>query len=205
MLLNEDKIRNIVRESILSVLNESRGLKSKKLYDIVKAHGGFSRHGSHRVDDVHNMTDDDIICVMTRNELEDAWRTRTGLGRYWEERGLYAWAKERGVNLEKGDDVDAIELKDYNYVIVVVRNMHQVKGREGQGWDAWDKKKEKRRHDALTDGADRYIPQYYDPERSQIWKNPYRKDKRYWSDQDVKDTMQRIRDRRKNGGRRKLY
>lgn len=197
MILNEQRLHNIILESINTVLSEARGIKSKKLYDIMQQYGGFDKTGFHGVYDVHNMTDDNIIGVIDHRQLQDAERTVIGQGRYRDENGLNAWAQKMGYKIVPGDGVVAMRLRDgEHYVMAIVPNLYQAVNRQGEGWDSTHNKRERRHDDNADDGKRRYIPKYRDPERFTMWKNPYKKTD--WSREDIDATMDRIRSRRAN-------
>lgn len=65
--LNKRLIENIIRESLGRILKEAQGLKSQKLYDIFQQYGGKLGHCVSS--DLHNLTDGDIIGVLTYTEL----------------------------------------------------------------------------------------------------------------------------------------
>ena len=63
--LTESDLYNIIKESVNTILIEAKGIKSKKLYNIIKQHGGVKSNRG--IFDLHNMTDDDIIEVVESN------------------------------------------------------------------------------------------------------------------------------------------
>ena len=96
----------------MKVLNESRqGLKSPKLYNILKAHGGFMDGKPSFY--LHDMTDDDVIGVVDDN----AWKIlyHGDLSR------RIKWAESQGYIVNKGDMVDIYQLKDENWVALIER------------------------------------------------------------------------------------
>lgn len=202
-ILTEQKLQKLIRESIVSVLMESRGIQSKKLYDILSQYGGFGESPTKGVIDIHNLSDDDVITVMDNNDLRSIYNNKQYVvdhGKWADNYALDVWAKQQGVPLIKGDRVESIRLGDKKHsVIVICRNADQVRGREGEGFDGLWKKREQRRYDQNHDGKYRYIPQYVDALRSKLWKNPYKKQ---WSKDDRADIMNGIRQRyqlRKDG------
>ena len=106
--LTENELHAFIKEAITSVLLESRGIKSKKLYDIVQQHGGIK--SNHSVFDIHNLTDDDIIGVVDYRELRNIF-----------DNGTKKYAKEKGINLGIADDLDSIELNDHMYILAKLR------------------------------------------------------------------------------------
>lgn len=96
-VLNKKKLHEIVKESVKQIIKESRSIKSKKLYDIIKQHGGIKSNRG--IFDIHNMTDEDIIGVFNWSELKDY----------------------KPNNLDTADEIDFIELKDGKYILAKCR------------------------------------------------------------------------------------
>ena len=203
--LTESKLNQIVLECVQSILHESqRGLKSQKLYDIIKQYGGFNKDSVRPASyDVHNITDDDVIGVLSNEQVRQAELTIIGKGRYRDEQGLNAWAQKMGYKIIPGDGVKAIPLGDYkNNVIVIVRNLYQANGREGEGWDKTYQERERRKSDMENDGSKRYIPKHKRPWAwGRQWKNPFKKDDT-WTRDDINRDMQSIRDYQAQGDKR---
>lgn len=206
--LTEDKLHQIIYECVKAVLDESKqGLQSKKLFDLIKPYGGFKKDGYRQaVCDVHNLTDNDVIGVIDYDELRRAEQTIMGQGRYRDERGLNAWAAKGGHKIIPGDSVEAIPLnKSGMYVMVIVRNMYQAKGRDGEGWDNYNTKREQRKSDRDWDGSRRFIPKYKRHfEHSRMWKNPWKHEPN-WTRQDINKSMQALRDYHQNPDRPTNY
>lgn len=210
--LTEGDIHRMVENAVKRVIKEERSIKSDKLQAIVSKYGGIVRNNGI---DVHNLSDDDIITVMPYNVVREITSDKNYYvdhGRWADNFGLDAWAKRNGVKTIPGDRIGYIELKGGNDVVVVInRNEYQTKDREGEGYDAYSKKRDRREHDRNMDGSKRYIHKLYDPERFTMWKNPYKKTT--WTSDDIDSTMDRIRERRKKykdtgeltGGLRKMY
>ena len=209
--LTESKLRSLIQEAIQDILVEAQGIQSQKLYNIFKKYGGFETYrgiGSRNRKtsnstciDIHNLTDNDVITVMPRSQLNQITNDRryyVDHGKWADSFGLDAWAEENGVKLGRGDRMSYIKLGDgQNVVIVVNRNENQVSGREGEGWDAYYQKTEKRKEDRSMDGKNQYIRKYSDPEHYRMWKNPYKRaSDSNWTQKDIDDTMNRIRQRR---------
>ena len=195
--LTESKLNQIVLECVKSILDESeRGLQSQKLYDIISQYGGFNKNSVLPASyDVHNITDNDVIGVLSNEQVKQAERTIIGQGRYRDEQGLNAWAQKIGYEVIPGDGVVAIPLGDYkNNVIVIVRNLHQANGRDGEGWDKTYQERERRKSDRENDGSKRYIPKHKRPWAwDRQWKNAYKKTPS-WNRQAIDNDMQSIRD-----------
>lgn len=195
-MLTETRLRNYIAECVRDILRESRGIKSKRLYDIITRHGGFeSPYGVQRIFDVHNLSDDDVVGEVSADLARRIGTTYRGSGQDYLTTGLNAWATERGARLERGDNCEYIPLKDGYKAVVIVRNEYQVRGREGEGWDAYHKKRTEREENRRLDGTRRYIPKYRDPLRDKLWKNPY---KSGWSREDRENIMNAIKAGRKN-------
>ena len=152
--LNKRLIENIIRESLNRMLKEAQGLNSQKLYDIFQQYGGKLDH--YVSSDLHNLTDDDIIGVLSYDELHQILRGHNqDHGKYITNNGLDIWAEENGYNLDKGDKVSYLQLNDRNhYLVYVDRNAEfEHSGREG-GWKDYYDKTEKRRKSRI--GVDQY-------------------------------------------------
>lgn len=142
--INEDAFRML--------MGEARGLKSKKLFDILKTHGGWDsgkrmvgHHKTYASSDWHNMIDDDIIGVMPYEKLN-----RIG----FDDRILTSWAKENGYNLDATDTVQTEKLGDGNYLVYIDRNAYFDRRRptkEGGFKDLYNKKAERERNKPYMD------------------------------------------------------
>lgn len=94
-----------------NLITEKRGLNSQKLYDLVKSHGGFDKN-------VHNfylnsLSDDDVIGEVEADDLDKIFNA------YPKER--IEWAKEKGYNIEQGDNVELLPLKDQTWIAIIER------------------------------------------------------------------------------------
>ena len=122
IILNKRLIENIIRESLDRILKEAQGLNSQKLYDIFQQYGGkLNRYVS---SDLHNLTDDDIIGVLTYDELRQIQKGHNqDHGEYITNNGLDNWAEENGYSLNKGDIVSYLQLNDRkHYAVYIDRN-----------------------------------------------------------------------------------
>lgn len=106
--ITENELYNLIKESILSTLNEARNIKSQKLYNIIQQHGGIQSNQG--IFDIHNLTDEDIIDVVTYSD----WR-------YIVKNGIRKFAQTNNINLDISDTLDVIELKDGNYLLCKLR------------------------------------------------------------------------------------
>ena len=97
--LTESDLYNIIKESVNTILIEAKGIKSKKLYNIIKQHGGVKSNRG--IFDLHNMTDDDIIDVVDWNGIRNF--------------------NYHPNDLDIADEIDYIELKDGKYIIAKCR------------------------------------------------------------------------------------
>lgn len=203
--LTEDKLHRLVYECVRTILDESKpGIQSQKLYAILQKHGGIrkryagDRNGDNNGLDVHNLRDEDIVTVMplsTLRQIQSDRRYVIDHGKWAENYALDVWAKGNNINLKPGDRMSYLELGDNeNVVIIVNRNESQVKGREGEGWDAYYQKKEKRRNDGKNDGKYDYVHKYRRPWAwSRQWKNPYKRTDS-WDKETIDKDMDSIRD-----------
>lgn len=106
--LTEKDIRNIIKESVVGAIMEAKGIKSKKLYDIIQQHGGIvSNRG---IFDLHNLTDNDVVDVLTYQELHDVYNN-----------GWKQYAYNNGIDLGVADMLDYVELNDGNYLLLKLR------------------------------------------------------------------------------------
>lgn len=184
--LNKRRLENIIRESLGRILKEARGLNSQKLYDIFQQYGG--KLGNYVSSDLHNLTDDDIIGVLTRDELYQIQKGHNhDHGKYITNNGLDIWAEENGYNLDKGDTVSYLQLNDRNhYLIYVDRNAEfEHSGREG-GWKDYYDKTEKRRKSRI--GIDQYNAMTPKGRAAkELRTNPYFRTKQgYWKDDSIR-------------------
>ena len=152
--INKTQIENIIRESLNRMLTEAQGLKSQKLYDIFQRYGG--KMDLFVTTDLHNLTDDEIIGVLTYRELDDILKGHDqDHGKYITNNGLDLWAKDNGYQLEKGDKVCYLRLKDGNHFLIYLERNAEFEhsGREG-GWKDYYDKTNKRAKSKI--GTDRY-------------------------------------------------
>lgn len=106
--LTEKDIRNIIKESVVGAIMEAKGIKSKKLYDIIQQHGGIvSNRG---IFDIHNLTDNDVVDVLTHQELHNIYNI-----------GWKQYAYNNGIDLGVADMLDYVELNDGNYLLLKLR------------------------------------------------------------------------------------
>lgn len=137
-------------------LNEAKSIKSDKLQKIFSEHGGLKKsvysRGVHTRNyvssDFHNMSDDDILGVITRDQLNSIQSERdVDHWRWADNYGLDIWAKENGVKLERGDRVECEELDDGMFVVYVERNAEfEHSGRDGGFKDFYNKQEERRKN-----------------------------------------------------------
>lgn len=95
-----------------STLNESKqGLKSMKLFNIIKQHGGFKEKTPSFY--LHDMTDDDVIGEVDYSTLD--------LMRDMDPIDWSRWAIQKGYNVGRGDRVELLPLKDDTWIAVIER------------------------------------------------------------------------------------
>ena len=204
--LLESVVRKVVNESLseidLTNLNESKSIKSGKLQKIFSEHGGLwkdnlsrGRHvRNYAATDFHNMSDADVLGVINKEQLDNIQRGHTiDHWRWADNKGLDIWAKENGVNLERGDRVEYEKLGDGMYLVYVERNAEfEHSGREGGFKDFYNKKEERRvngRHDGFEPMSDkakaardlRHNPYFWGHKNGEMrdpqsgWSNPERR------------------------------
>lgn len=182
MKIKQLELRNIIKESLRSIISESaQGLKSKKLYDILKQYGGFSPNDiNHGVIDLHNTVDADVIGVLPNSEvydIQDKGRKYDHL-RWVDNFGLKDWAREKGYDLRPQDDVDACQLADgKNSVIIICRNARfdstSTGAKDQGGWrKTWNLRSQRKKNgNPWNDGKNQY--QWNNKEAYDAWNNPY--------------------------------
>lgn len=127
------------------VLKESRGLKSMKLYQIAKEHGGFNKDicfGKSFY--LNDFTDDDVIGVVSEEEL-DALDGSIG--------DLNDYAIEKGYQVNKGDATQLLCMNDYTWVAVIER---QSVGKYYDNSHIGKKKSLRDKNKTITDGSKDY-------------------------------------------------
>lgn len=126
-------------------LNESkRGLKSMKLFNIIKQHGGFAEKTPSFY--LHDMTDDDVIGILPEDDLQKLMKMHIS------DRNKYAI--QHGFEINRGDTMEIIPLKDWTWVGVIERN-HNLPNDE-YGKTHIGKLKRERGDAKRRDGAYRY-------------------------------------------------
>jgi len=182
-------------------IEEAKSIKSGKLQQILTQHGGFkkdpymrNRHfKNYAATDFHNMQDGDVLGVITRDQLNNIQRGHTVDHWRWADNyGLDKWAKENGVQMERGDRVEYEELQDGMFLVYVERNAEfEHSGREGGFKDFYEKKQQRRMNNVdgyqpMTDKAKaardlRHNPYYWAHKRGEMrdtqsgWNNPERR------------------------------
>ena len=128
-----------------TTLNESRqGLKSMKLFNILKQHGGFAEKTPSFY--LHDMTDDDVIGILPEDDLQKLMKMHIS------DRNKYAI--QHGFEINRGDTMEIIPLKDWTWVGVIERN-HNLPNDE-YGKTRIGKLKRERGDAKRRDGAHRY-------------------------------------------------
>lgn len=184
-------LNKIIRESIKKVLTESRSINSKRLYNILKQHGGFESIPA--CVDVHNITDDDIIEVVDYPTLKEI-----------RQQGDKKYALQHNIPLTPADTIDAVELKDGNYLICLLRggrfdcvSKAFNNQREKQPGDFEFKcKKQHERNKNKYPGQNDYVWQNQDAEF--LFKNPYFKHgNENWTPERKKQVVNNIKNKRR--------
>lgn len=190
--LTESDLCKIIKESVTSILSESKGIKSQKLYDIMKQHKGIK--SNHGIFDIHNLTDNDIIGVFSYSDIQ----------RIYSAGGYKKFAKINGINLGIADDLNTIELNDGKYILAILR---------GSRFDSISKDVNSQRekqpgdfellHNKTSERYKNRFPrkEYYvwnNADASDLFHNPYfRRKEGNWTTQRRKEVMNNI----KNGKR----
>jgi hypothetical protein len=126
-------------------LNESkRGLKSMKLFNIIKQHGGFAEKTPSFY--LHDITDDDVIGILPEDDLQKLMKMHVS------DRNKYAI--QHGFKINRGDTMEIIPLKDWTWIGVIERN-HNLPNDE-YGKTRIGKLKRERGDAKRRDGAHRY-------------------------------------------------
>jgi hypothetical protein len=193
--ISENKLFNIIKESIFECLNESRGIQSKKIYDIIKQHGGLSKEGKTRANvyDIHNMVDSDVIDVISKEQLQDIYlkqeRKNPGCSLLYAIEDDY---ENKGLRFNQNDTVSTIGLKDGYYIIFIARNTEfdRYGTQDRGGWYNTCKKRDDREKSKMNDGSKQY--QWSNPEAYELGlRNPFYKQ---WSRDSKFDFMNKMRD-----------
>jgi hypothetical protein len=194
--ISENKLFNIIKESIFECLNESRqGIQSKKIYDIIKQHGGLSKEGKMRANvyDIHNMVDSDVIDVISKEQLQDIYlkqeRKNPGCSLLYAIEDYY---ENKGLRFNQNDTVSTIGLKDGYYIIFIARNTEfdRYGTQDRGGWYNTYKKRDDREKSKMNDGSKQY--QWSNPEAYELGlRNPFYKQ---WSRDSKTDFMNKMRD-----------
>lgn len=171
-------------------VNEAKSIKSKKLFDIVKQHGGFyqdswqrNRKTNHDIRmtnaDLHNLTDDQVIGVVDYDKIKETIKDIR-------KNSLYGFVS--------GDDIDYIQLMDGKYLLLLVKNANQYKSREYQKGDFQDlvDKKIERDKNKPYKGKHNDNYQWKSTDAQQyVFNNPYYKD---WDGEAKEQMKNKIKD-----------
>lgn len=180
--------KNMMKKSWQGNVNEARGLKSQKLFDIFKKYGRKYKDSSEAMD-LHNTTDDDVIGVFTSHDMPE----------YDEGKSAIAWANSKGYHMNPNDGLRFIELAkhingDIIYAVVINRNANYDSYPDGKyngGFKDYSSKKQQREINKSQNGSERYIWKNDNDYWNLMAQNPWYKD---WSD----DSKQRLQNRIKN-------
>lgn len=166
-------------------LEESQGLKSKKLFDIFKKYGRAYKDSSEAMD-LHNVTDDDVIGVFTSHDMPE----------YDEGKAAMAWANSKGYQMNPNDGLRFIELAkqidgDIIYVVVINRNARYDSYPDGKyngGFKDYSLKQQQRERNRIQDGSKDYQWKNNDFPWLSL-KNPFYKE---WSPESKKNFWYRV-------------
>lgn len=166
-------------------LEESQGLKSKKLFDIFKKYGRAYKDSSEAMD-LHNVTDDDVIGVFTSHDMPE----------YDEGKAAMAWANSKGYHMNLNDGLRFIELAKHIdgyiiYVVVINRNARYDSYPDDKyngGFKDYSLKQQQRKRNRVQDGSKEY--QWKDNDFPWLsLKNPFYKE---WSPESKKNFWSRV-------------
>lgn len=190
-IINENALHNIIVESVRRIISEKRNINSKKLYDIIQQHGGIKSNNG--VFDIHNLTDDDIIDVISYNDLKNIERI-----------GMRKYAKENGIYLGVADMLDTIVLKDNNYILCklrggrydcITKQTNAEREKTPGDFETYSRKKEERRKNYYPRKED-YVWNNDDAEF--LFHNPYfKKGEGNWTSDRKKQVMNNVKSGRK--------
>lgn len=177
--LTFNDLQEIVKKSVINILTENRGIKSKKLYDIIKTHGGIK--STRGIFDLHNMLDSDIIDVVDWSDVKNY----------------------KPSNLDIADEVDYIELKDGKYLLAkcrgakfdrISKSYNDKREKLDGDFEFLNAKKDERYKNRYPRKED-YVWQNKDAEF--IFNNPYfRQNDGNWTPERKKEVMNNIRNKR---------
>ena len=178
--VTEETLRNIVGNIVHEVLCEAKSIKSDKLQDIIKQHGGLgSYHGPNGRNyvntDLHNMDDSQVVGVVSYDKLNKIQGLSSN-----SYAALRDYAIKNGFQVEKEDIVDYERLRDGMYLIYIERNANfEYSKKEGGFKDLYDKR-ENRRKQWWNDGKNTYKPMTPKAEAARELRTriPYKKKKK---------------------------
>jgi len=183
--------KDMMKKSWQGNVNEARGLKSQKLFDIFKKYGRKYKNSSEAMD-LHNATDDDVIGIFTSHDMPE----------YDEGKSAIAWANSKGYHMNPNDGLRFIELAkringDIIYAVVINRNANYDSYPDGKyngGFKDYSLKKQQRERNKTQNGSERYIWKNNNDYWNLMAQNPWYKN---WSDgskqrlqNDIKNTYQ---------------
>lgn len=168
--------KDMMKKSWQGNVNEARGLKSQKLFDIFKKYGRKYKDSSEAMD-LHNATDDDVIGVFTSHDMPE----------YDEGKSAIAWANSKGYHMNPNDGLRFIELAkhingDIIYAVVINRNANYDSYPDGKyngGFKDYFLKKQQREINRSQDGSNQYMWKNNNDYWRLMAQNPWYKD---WSD-----------------------
>lgn len=177
---------NPYKSNAISSLGESKSIKSKKLQDILNAHGGFYEdswkkgrkiNGDIRMTnaDLHNLSDNQVIDVVDYNDIKNT---------------IADIRKNKLYGYVPGDDIDYVQLNDGKYLLLLVKNANYYPNREKEENDfsnLFNKKQERYKNKPFNGKHNDYY-RWNSPDAEDLaFKNPYYKE---WPN-DRKDQLRR--------------
>lgn len=191
-IMGDSEIRKIIKESINRVLleknelkqqksfkqiiTERQGLRSQKLFDIIKQHGGIKTNRG--IFDLHNMSDNDVLDVV-------------------DYRGLKEFENNKP-KVSASDEIEYIPLNDGYYIIALCRGcrfdrvyMPDRKREPGDFEDLYQKISNRQRNKQNSF-------HWIDRDAEELFKNPYfRAGEGNWTPSRKTEVMNALRNRKK--------
>lgn len=171
-------------------VNESRSIKSQKLQDILKQHGGFYKdswftnrkvNGDIRMTnaDIHNLTDEQVIGVVDYDKVKSAIDNIR-------RNKLYGYVP--------GDDIDQVLLSDGKYLLLRIINANEYPsriGEKGEFKQHFDKRQERYSNNQFKGKHNDYYRWHSKDAEDLAFKNPYYKE---WKDDSKEQLRRKIKD-----------
>lgn len=174
VLLEKNELKQ--QKSFKRIITERQGLKSQKLYDIIKQHGGIKSNRG--IFDLHNMSDNDVLDVVDYKGLREFENNKP--------------------KVSASDEIEYIPLNDGYYIIALCRGcrfdrvyMPDRKKELGDFEDLFNKKQKREKNK-------RNNFHWIDRDAEEVFKNPYfRAGEGNWTPSRKTEVMNALRNKRK--------